>query len=114
MTEKVDHKWEKIQQTTFTNWVNDKLKNTKYHAKDVKVDFKDGLMLIALLEALTSARKIERYNKCPNIKAPMIENLNLCLKSMESEGIKLVGVGKLYYDIVQITASTKCMTRPFL
>ena len=38
-----------------------KLKSTEYHGdvKDLQVDFKDGLALIALLDALTSAGKLE-------------------------------------------------------
>ena len=97
---KADPKWKKIQQTTFTNWVNEVLKDTKYRAKDVKVDFKDGLMLIALLEALTSAGKVGNYNKRPKVKAHMIANLVLCFKFMESENIKLVNVGKLCCTII--------------
>ena len=46
--------------------------------KDLQVDFKDGLALIALLEALTSAGKIENYVKSPKIKAQMIDNLGTC------------------------------------
>ena len=92
---KADPKWKKIQQTTFTNWVNEALKSTKYRVKDLKVDLKDGLVLIALLEALTSPGKIGNYSKRPKIKAHMIENLVACFKFMESENIKLVNVGKL-------------------
>ena len=93
---KADPKWKKIQQTTFTNWVNETLKSTKYRVKDLKVDFKDGLILIALLEALTSAGKVGSYSKRPKIKAQMIENLVACFKFMESENIKLVNVGKQF------------------
>lgn len=92
---KADPKWKKIQQTTFTNWVNEALKEKKLRVKDLKVDFKDGLMLIALLESLTSAGKVGNYTKRPKIKAQMIENLVACFKLMESENIKLVNVGEL-------------------
>ena len=73
------------------------LKSTKYHSevKDLQVDLKDGLVLIALLEALTSAGKIGNYNKRPNIKASMMDNLDACFKFIESQNIKLVNVGKL-------------------
>ena len=110
---KADPKWKQIQQTTFTNWVNEVLKGTKYRSKDFKEDFKDGLMLIALLGALAGAGKVGSYNKHPKMKAHMIANLVLCFEFMESENIKLVNVGKLYYNIVLITANTECMTRPF-
>lgn len=92
---KADQKWKKIQQTTFTNWVNEALKSTSYRVKDLKTDFKDGLKLIALLEALTSAGKVGNYSKRPKIKAQMIENLVACFKFMESENIKLVNLGEL-------------------
>jgi len=92
---KANEKWKKIQQATFTNWVNEVLKNTKYQVKDFKTDFKNGLVLIALLEALTSPGKVGNYCKRPKIKAQMIENLVACFKFMESENVKLVNVGKL-------------------
>lgn len=98
---KADPKWKKIQQTTFTNWVNETLKDTKYRAKDLKVDFKDGLMLIALLEALTSAGKVGSHSKRPKIKAQMIENLVTCFKFMESENIKLVNIGESHISIAR-------------
>lgn len=101
---KTDAKWKKIQQTTFTNWVNEVLKGTKYRAKNLKTDFKDGLMLVALLEALTSAGKVGNFNKRPRIKAQMIANLVACFKFIESENIKLVNVGELCYNIVLISA----------
>ena len=92
---KADQKWKKIQQTTFTNWVNEALKSTKYRVKDLKADFKDGLVLIALLEALTSPGKVGNYSRRPKIKAQMIENLVTSFKFLESENIKLVNVGEL-------------------
>jgi len=105
---KADQKWKKIQQATFTNWVNEVLKDTKYRAKDLKVDFKDGLMLIALLEALTSAGKVGNYSKRPKIKAQMIENLVACFNFMESENIKLVNVGESHMSIVRVNCPKYC------
>ena len=85
------------EQNTFTNWVNVMLKSTKYHSevKDLQVDLKDGLVLIALLEALADDEKIGNYNKRPNIKASMMDNLDACFKFMDSQNIKLVNIGRL-------------------
>ena len=88
---------DKKQQNTHTNWVNEMLKNTKYpsEVKDLQVDLKDGLVLIALLEALAEKEKIVNYNKRPNIKASMMDNLDACFKFMDSQNIKLVNIGRL-------------------
>ena len=88
---------DKEQQKTFINWVNVMLKSTKYHieVKDLQVDLKDGLVLIALLEALAGDGKIGNYNKRPNIKAAMMDNLDTCFKFMDSQNIKLVNIGRL-------------------
>ena len=99
-----------MEQKTLTNWVNDVLKDTEYHVKDIKNDFKNGLMLIALLEALTSGRKIRKCKKPPKVKAQMMENLELCINFMKLENVNLSSVGKLYYNIELITASIECMT----
>ena len=108
---KTDAKWKKIQQTTFTNWVNEVLKSTQYRAKNLKTDFKDGLLLVTLLEALTSAGKVGKYNKRPRIKAQMIANLVASFKFIESENIKLVNVGELCYNVISIIML--CVPHPF-
>ncbi len=45
--------WVKVQQTTFTKWVNSHLKDTVREVTDLQDDMKDGLVLIHLMEALT-------------------------------------------------------------
>ena len=109
MNAKKDAKWKEIQQRTFTNWVNEELNGTGYYAKDIEIDFKDGLMLMELLKALSMTRyagKVEKYDtlrkKPSKIKshAQVMENLTLCFDFMKSNKIKLVNIGKLYYDIV--------------
>ena len=86
---------EKFQQTTFTKWVKETL-NCK-HDIDLKVCFKDGLMLIALLEALTGPGRIGKHSaKHPLKPAQMRDNLVVCFKFMESENIKTVNIGESY------------------
>ena len=80
--------------TTFTKWVKKTLKITEHGSIDLKVCFKDGLLLIKLLEALTSSGKIKNYFKHPEKKAQMIDNLTACFKFMESENIR-VDIGEL-------------------
>lgn len=44
--------WIDVQRKTFTNWVNDKLKDTPYKVTVLEDDFSDGITLIKLLEKL--------------------------------------------------------------
>ena len=87
----------KEQQKPFIIWVNLMLKRIEYRSevKDLQVDLKDGLVLIALLEALAKDEKIRNYNKRPNIKASMMDNLDACFKFMDSQNIKIVNIGRL-------------------
>ena len=85
---------EKVQQATFTNWVKETL-NAKEHDIDLKGCFKDGLMLIALLNTLPSPEKIRNYFKQPQKKAHMIDNIAVCFKFMKSENIKIVNICEL-------------------
>jgi hypothetical protein len=64
------------------------------HINDMKMDFKDGLLLINLMEVI-SDKKINngRHNKHPRIISQKMENLNLALDFIKAEGIKLVNVG---------------------
>lgn len=40
----------------YTNWVNDKLKNSDHHVGYLPKDLQDGLILICLLERLTGKK----------------------------------------------------------
>jgi len=94
--------WKQIQQRTFTNWFNDRLRGNlkvaKRQADNVQTDLQDGILLVELLNILAKPRKIPRYNKNPKNKVQCMENLNCALNFIEKEGIKLVNIGKrLYY-----------------
>ncbi len=49
-----DKEWIKIQKQTFTNWVNDRLKDTGMKVEDLRYQFDDGITLVKLLEVLTN------------------------------------------------------------
>ena len=87
-----------MQELTFTNWFNDRLRGSKASfsglaVSDLNVDLKDGTLLIKLLENLTN-KKIRGYEKAPNITAHKMVNLDLAFTHMRNEGIKLIGIGK--------------------
>ena len=98
MTRRVDDNWKRIQETTFTKWVNNALrghlKSSKNQVEKLETDLQDGLTLVQLLETL-SHEKVGRYHKKPFIKPQMIENLGACFKFLEKEKIKLVNIGEL-------------------
>ena len=84
------------QKSSFTNWVNDRLKAGKQGAPKIlnlSTDLRDGLMLIRLLESLTK-KKIKGYTKNPKMPAHQLDNLDLAIKFMREEGLKLIGIGK--------------------
>ncbi|KAK2705167.1 hypothetical protein QYM36_017273 [Artemia franciscana] len=89
-----DAQWKKIQQNTFTRWVNEHLKTVNKHCGNIETDLADGLRLLALVEVL-SGKRIPRYNKRPMIISQRIENVTIALRFLENdEGIKLVNIGK--------------------
>ncbi len=97
MTRTVDDSWKKVQQTTFTKWINSSMRGhlttSEHHVDDLTVAFHDGLTLIQLLETI-SREKVGRYNQKPRITAQMMENLEASFKFMEKENIKLVNIGE--------------------
>jgi len=53
-----DTSWIVVQKNTFTNWCNDRLKDTGVKIADLEVDLQDGLTLIQLLEVLAQRKKL--------------------------------------------------------
>ncbi len=98
MTRHVDQNWKKIQETTFTNWVNNSLrghlKTAKNQVRSLETDLQDGLVLIQLLETIASPKKVGVVNRNPVLKIQKLENLGACFRYFEKEKIKLVGMGK--------------------
>lgn len=87
----VDAKWKRIQQNTFTRWVNQHLKKTDQSITDLAIDFSDGLKLIALVEVL-SGKNMWKHNKKPNFRPQKFENVSIALEFLEKEGVVLVNV----------------------
>ena len=98
MTKQVDENWKKLQQTTFTKWVNNALrghmKTAKTHVNDLQTDLQDGLVLVELIDSIANPRKVGQYNRNPRIKAQNLENLGAVFRFLEREQIKVVNIGK--------------------
>ena len=57
--------WIDVQKKTFTNWVNEKLKDTPYKVEVLEKDLDDGVTLIKLLETLAHKKMHKRYYLMP-------------------------------------------------
>lgn len=94
----MSEKWKQTQQRTFTNWCNDRLRGhlkvAKNQIQNLETDFKDGLLLIELLEKLAAPKTVGKYNKIPKIKAQCVENIGTALRFVAEQGIKLVNIGE--------------------
>lgn len=55
-----DKQWVKVQKQTFTNWVNDRLKDTGMKVDDLRYQFDDGITLVKLLEVLAHNKKMPK------------------------------------------------------
>lgn len=85
--------WKEVQQRTFTNWVNHKLKPRALVVEDLFVDLRDGTKLINLFELL-SGKTIGRYIKMPRMRIQQLENVQVALAFLTgTEGVKLVNIG---------------------
>lgn len=86
--------WIEIQKNTFTNWCNVQIQPYGVQITgDLASAFEDGLTLVYLVESI-STKKVGRYNKNPKLYAQKLENITTALKLLESDGIKLVNIGK--------------------
>merc|ERR1712012_819608 len=86
-----DAEWKRIQENTFTRWVNEHLRQAGTSINDLETDFSNGLKLIALLEVL-SGKEMPRYNKKPTFRSQKLENVSIALKFLENEGVYLVNI----------------------
>lgn len=92
MTSKAGTHWQDIQEKVFMRWCTDYLSERGMACNNLKEDFKDGLLLINLLEII-SAKSLGRHNKHPRVINQKLENLNICIDFIKSEGLKLVNIG---------------------
>ncbi|XP_041835805.1 filamin-B isoform X2 [Melanotaenia boesemani] len=87
-----DAPWKKIQQNTFTRWINEHLKCVNKRIGDLQLDLSDGLRLIALLEVLSHKKMYRKYHPRPNFRQMKLENVSVALEFLEKENIKLVSI----------------------
>ncbi|XP_035517689.1 filamin-C-like [Morone saxatilis] len=87
-----DAPWKKIQQNTFTRWINEHLKCVNKRIVDLQLDLGDGLRLIALLEVLSQKKMYRKYHSRPNFRQMKLENVSVALEFLDKENIKLVSI----------------------
>uniref|UniRef100_A0A3P8P935 Calponin-homology (CH) domain-containing protein n=1 Tax=Astatotilapia calliptera TaxID=8154 RepID=A0A3P8P935_ASTCA len=87
-----DAPWKKIQQNTFTRWINEHLKCVNKRIVDLQLDLGDGLRLIALLEVLSHKKMYRKYHPRPTFRQMKLENVSVALEFLEKENIKLVSI----------------------
>ena len=89
--------WVGIQRSTFTNWVQDQLSDQDVTVTDIRTDFCDGTRLCALMEALRN-RRILHVMKKPVNQHQCLDNINLALRAMQEDDIKLVNIGRFCFE----------------
>jgi len=87
--------WKQIQKKTFTRWCNEHLRVQGLQIRDISTDFSDGVCLVTLLQVL-SQKVVGKYNKKPRLRVHKLENVQLSLRFIESEKIRLVNIGKMH------------------
>ena len=86
--------WIRIQKTTFTNWVNDKLRDQGTEITDCRSDFRNGVNLCRLMVALKDGKRIGRIIEKKNLNHYEASvNLALALSVMQRDGVRLVNIG---------------------
>jgi hypothetical protein len=94
-----DDKWIIIQKTTFTNWINEQLKNDTTETElvsDLQTDLCNGVKLVKLVTILQqpTPKITKKYYKNPLNQHQSIENVALSLNAITEDGIKLVNIGE--------------------
>ncbi|KAK3742168.1 hypothetical protein RRG08_019829 [Elysia crispata] len=88
-----DAEWKRIQEKTFTNWVNFQLLGVGKEVRDLTKDLSDGVNLLLLLEVL-SGQPTGKYYNHPTTYAEKMENVGLAMRLITiREGIKVVNIG---------------------
>uniref|UniRef100_A0A914HC18 Calponin-homology (CH) domain-containing protein n=1 Tax=Globodera rostochiensis TaxID=31243 RepID=A0A914HC18_GLORO len=89
-----DDEWKRIQQNTFTRWVNQHLKNApgSPRVQNLATDFHDGILLIRLAEVLAH-RNLARFNRKPIMRTQKLDNISTVLNFLQKEEhIKIVNI----------------------
>ncbi|KAI6216017.1 Filamin-C [Aphelenchoides besseyi] len=92
-----DAGWKKIQQNTFTRWVNQHLAAVGMSIDNLETDLGDGIKLIKLVEVLAGQPITQRYNKKAQLRTQKLDNVQQALNYLENEeGITLVTIDSLH------------------
>jgi len=83
--------WVAVQQKAFTRWCNTILEKRNLTINDLTTDLNDGILLVQLLEILTS--KTIKHNRKPRIDVQKMENHSASFIALNEVGIKLVNIG---------------------
>ncbi|KAI1213477.1 calponin homology domain-containing protein [Annulohypoxylon truncatum] len=86
------HQWINVQQKTFTKWMNTKILQRGLVVKDLVADLSDAVLLIHLLECLSS-ESLGRYAAKPKLRVQKFENANTALDFIKSRGIQMTNIG---------------------
>ncbi|KAI0883395.1 calponin homology domain-containing protein [Annulohypoxylon maeteangense] len=86
------HQWINVQQKTFTKWMNTKILQRGVVVKDLVEDLRDAVLLIHLLECLSS-ESLGRYAAKPKLRVQKFENANTALDFIKSRGIQMTNIG---------------------
>eukprot|EP01156_Anaeramoeba_ignava_P013791 Anaeramoba_ignava/a607539_2293.p1 GENE.a607539_2293~~a607539_2293.p1 ORF type:complete len:998 (+),score=362.98 a607539_2293:509-3502(+) len=83
--------WVMLQRKIFSRWVKQKLLRTRpeMRVNDVVDDYKDGLVLLNLIEVLSESKFEGKYNQRPKMSVHRIDNLNNALKFAWSKGVDM-------------------------
>jgi Ca2+-binding EF-hand superfamily protein len=75
-----EEKWVTSQKKTFTKWFNNHLRKKGYPIiEDLKNDWKDGIKLMQVVNALYDVPMPRRYNKKPRMRPHMIDNISMAM-----------------------------------
>ncbi|KAJ2906871.1 hypothetical protein MKZ38_010369 [Zalerion maritima] len=85
-------RWITVQQKTFTKWLNTKLEARELEVNDLVTGLSDGVILIHLLEILSS-ESLGRYAAKPKLRVQRFENANTALNFVKSRGIQMTNIG---------------------
>ncbi|WAR27609.1 FLuncharacterized [Mya arenaria] len=83
--------WVEIQRNTFKNWVNEQLKGEGHSIFDIRTDFADGVILVALVETL-QRRKLNGCVRQPVHNHEKLHNITIALEAIASDHVTLVSI----------------------
>ncbi|KAK5166138.1 alpha-actinin [Saxophila tyrrhenica] len=88
----LENSWVKVQQKTFSKWLNNKIKARNVQVNNLITDLSDGIILIHLLESLSN-ESLGRYASRPKLRVQRFENVNIALDFIKSRKIQLTNIG---------------------